>query len=281
MQSRYITSENGKSLIRLLYLSGKRFVRVHGPQHAAATAYFGIFSLFPLTLLLSSVCGILFERDAQEITIELLVNQLQMSDSSVESALKNFLQLGPAVLIASAPALILTSGTMTSSLRKGLDETFGPVRNRSFLRSRLIDYALIPLLALPLIGGFITTALWNLSTSGSNDISVLDIDQYLITPELAIGPLISLALTLLSAMLWYHFVPTRKPAIRTLWFGAIISSLGFEILKYGFTFYISRSITFDLIYGPLTSIMAIMLFIFISAYIFIFGAAVCTQTLRD
>ncbi|SVC80417.1 uncharacterized protein METZ01_LOCUS333271, partial [marine metagenome] len=50
MQSRYITSENAKSLIRLLYSSGKRFVQVHGPQHAAATAYFGIFSLFPLTL---------------------------------------------------------------------------------------------------------------------------------------------------------------------------------------------------------------------------------------
>jgi membrane protein len=116
-----------------------------------------------------------------------------------------------------------------------------------------------------------------LSTNGRGDISVLDIDQYLVTPELAIGPVISLSLTLLSAMLWYHFVPTRKPAIQTLWFGATISSLGFEILKYGFTFYISRSITFDLIYGPLTSIMAIMLFIFISAYIFIFGAAVCTQ----
>ena len=204
-----------------------------------------------------------------------------MSDSSVESTLKNLLQLGPTVLIASAPALILTSGTMTSSLRKGLDETFGPVRNRSFLRSRLIDYALIPFLALPLIGGFITTAIWSLSTSGRNDISVLEIDQYLITPELAIGPLISLSLTLVSAILWYHFVPTRKPAIRTLWFGAMISSLGFEVLKYGFTFYISRSITFDLLYGPLTSIMAIMLFIFISAYIFIFGAAVCTQTFRD
>ena len=279
MWSKAVSRLRINALANLLIDGGKRFVRVHGPQHAAATAYYGIFSLFPLTFLLSSVSGIFFEANTQEIAIEILANQLHITDESISAAMKRFLELGPPILIASTPALILTSGTMTASLRKGLDEAFGPTRNRSFLRSRLIDYSLIPFLTLPLVGGFLTTTFWDFSLINYTRLAIADLESYLQTPQMALAVILSFLLTFISTLLWYRFVPTLKPPVQALWFGALIAAAGFEAVKYGFTYYISRSITFDLFYGPLTSIMATMLFIFISAYIFIFGAAVAQQML--
>ncbi|MBK32816.1 MAG: hypothetical protein CL771_04165 [Chloroflexi bacterium] len=62
MWSKAISQLRVDAFTNLLIDGGKRFVRVHGPQHAAATAYYGIFSLFPLTFLLSSVSGIFLKQ---------------------------------------------------------------------------------------------------------------------------------------------------------------------------------------------------------------------------
>jgi membrane protein len=79
-----------------------------------------------------------------------------------------------------------------------------------------------------------------------------------------------LIITLLFAMI-YKLIPDAAIAWRDIWIGALVTALLFTAGKYGLGFYLGHS-TVGSAYGAAGSLVVILLWIYYSAQIFLFGA---------
>ena len=104
-----------------------------------------------------------------------------------------------------------------------------------------------------------------------------------LTPLLDLGlgglalRLIPWSMTLTIFLVIYRFVPDTKTSWRQVWLGALVAAVLFEIGKGIFVWYLENLATYRLIYGSLTSAMALMVWIYVSALVLIMGAEICSE----
>jgi len=81
-------------------------------------------------------------------------------------------------------------------------------------------------------------------------------------------------LTMLVLWLLYVIVPNCKVPIRYGLIGAIIATLLFELVRFGFVIYINRFATYSFIYGALAIIPIFLLWIYLLWLVVLFGALI-------
>jgi membrane protein len=149
--------------------SALNFAEDRGTQMAAAISYYGLFSLFPLTLLAAAVFGIVLRsKGVQSRVLEQLFSQLPLRAADhgiVQQALANAASLGPKLTVVSLLAALWTAGALTAAIRSALNVIFRAPRRHSRFRDKLLDYALIPIIGLPFLSGVIVTAGWRIARS--------------------------------------------------------------------------------------------------------------------
>lgn len=69
-------------------------------------------------------------------------------------------------------------------------------------------------------------------------------------------------------------LPSRRPPLRHVLRGAVVAVVLFDVSKWLIGFYISRSFIATA-YGPSSSVVAVILWIYCCAHIFLFGAEIC------
>ena len=70
----------------------------------------------------------------------------------------------------------------------------------------------------------------------------------------------------------YRLAPYVPVDWRDVLPGALLAALAFEICKAGFVLYLDRFANFESVYGPLTSIIVLLLWFYVSALILILGS---------
>ena len=270
--------------LNLLGRAAGTFSADRGTFMAAAISYYTLFSLFPLTLLAVAIFGIVIRDDVvQTRVLNSIIEFLPIEDSSIEESLRRVADLGPTLTVVSAFGSLWTAGALSAAVRSALNIAFDATRPRPMLRGKLIDYLLVPILGLPLIGGIVLTGVWRFAQQELADRwNFLD-GRFSWTWEVG-AILIPLVLTFLAFLLAYWLVPNRRLSFRYLWPGALVAALGFETLKAGFTWYLANFGNYDVIYGSIGSVIILLFWVFVSANILIFGAEIAAEVpliLRD
>jgi membrane protein len=75
----------------------------------------------------------------------------------------------------------------------------------------------------------------------------------------------------------YKFIPNTKTYWRYVWPGAVLVAILFEIGKSLFVFYIDRFSTYESVYGGVASMIILLIWIYISAFILILGAEISAE----
>ncbi|MDA1002761.1 MAG: YihY/virulence factor BrkB family protein [Chloroflexi bacterium] len=255
------------------------FVEDRGTHLSAAISYYGLFALFPLTLLAASVFGIVLRAaTVRERVVDQLFTQLPLNPSNAETvreALSNAAALGPTLSIVSLFGALWTAGALSAAIRSALNQIFEVPRGRPLLRGKLFDYVLLPIISLPFVGGLILTTVWRIAQRQVEEIAFLR-GQALWLWELG-AFLIPLGLSFAAFLLLYWLVPNREVRVRYAWPGALVAALLFEGLKVGFAFYLANLATFDLVYGPLSSVIVLMFWVYLAANIMLFGAEIASE----
>ena len=83
-----------------------------------------------------------------------------------------------------------------------------------------------------------------------------------------------LAILLFFFLIMYIVLPNRKTSLIYELPGAILSSLGWIGFSYGFAFYIDNMANFSYVYGSLTAIVLLLLWVYFCMYILFIGAEV-------
>ena len=75
----------------------------------------------------------------------------------------------------------------------------------------------------------------------------------------------------------YKVLPNTKTHWRYIWPGALLAALLFEGGKYLFVFYLENFATFSAVYGSIGSVIALLLWAYVSAFILILGAELSSE----
>jgi YihY family inner membrane protein len=86
---------------------------------------------------------------------------------------------------------------------------------------------------------------------------------------------IPLLLVFFGLSLFYRLAPRRPTQFIEVWIAALCSTALLQVAESPFVIYLKNFATLNVIFGAIGGIMALLLWIYVSGYIFIFGACLC------
>jgi membrane protein len=246
------------------------------PSMGAALAYYTLFSLAPLLLIVVSVAGLVFGDDAARGEIQ---NQLKdlMGDvgaGAVQGMLASVREPAEGLMSTAVGLVLLVVGATTvfAELQDALDRVWGvPERLRksgwlTLVRARLMAFGMILALGFLLIVSLVTSAM--IAAMGRSLNPVFGGWQAFVEASNAIGGFLLVAIMF---GLIYKVMPRQCVLFSDVWLGALIAALLFTGGKLLIGAYIGRSAVASG-FGAAGSLVVVLLWVYFSAQILLVGA---------
>jgi membrane protein len=210
-------------------------------DRAAAVAYYALLSILPLILGVIAILGLFLPSAAVKEALHAFFQQnIPAYASFLENNIENIIKMRGTFGILSALGLLWTGSALFSSLNRAINRSCGISVGKS--------------------APFHKRKLWELSMSLG----------------IIIVFIFSWGVSLLVSIL-YKFIPNCKMHWRFIWPGALLAAVLLEGLQILFSVYITSFASFELIYGSITAIVIVLLWVYFSALAVILGAEFITQ----
>ena len=238
---------------------------------SAAISYYILLSLFPLALAAITILGY-FSRspDIGARVTQAIADLLPVSGQVVSATIQGVSQ-GWGTAGAIAIIGLLWSGMgFFGAVRKSLNTAWGIKQPRPFLRERLMEFLMMLGLGALLIISLGLTAAFKIIQAAN-----ISIFGHLLSNGLlwhAIVIITSVAITFVGFLFLYKFVPNTRVRWRHVWVGALVAAVLLEIVKNVFVWFVGHFATYNLVYGSVGTIIALMVWSYISAMILLFCA---------
>jgi len=261
----------------LLKQTGQEFLQDKAPQLGAALAYYTVFSLAPLILVLLSLVGVIFRHDPAGAWNKITQQMSYFLDPSAVQVVQNIAQKASepgkstiATIIGVALALFGASGVF-GQLQDALNTIWGVKAKPGggiwgFLRSRFLSFAMV--------GGICFLLLVSLTLE-----SVLKGFSHYVQSMLPGGIIIAMtvylvfdfAVIVLLFAIIFKFLPDVNIQWRDVWIGAVMTAVLFGVGKWALGFYLGSG-TAGSAYGAASSLITLLLWVYYSSQILLFGA---------
>ena len=253
------------------------YVQDNGSLAAAAVGFYVFLSLVPMLLLAVAGVGFLLgsperARDIVFTYIKQYSPSLAAANSLQVRAMVNELVHGRGAATGIGLVFMLWSGTsLMVTLERAINVAWDCDRQRMFLLNRLLGLGmLVTSGVLFLISFGVTTALDALKSANICLLGLASASW----PWMwgLFGYLVPLTFTIIAFTLMYKVLPCTFVPIRAALFGGLFAGILWEAAKLLFSFYVSRYAGYSRIYGSLTGIIVLMVWINYSAIVAIVGA---------
>jgi membrane protein len=242
----------------------------------AALAYYTLFSLAPLLLIVISVAGLVFGQEAArgEITSQLRDLMGEQGASAVQALLASVDKPTEGVVATVVGLILLLVGATTvfGELQDSLDRIWrAPTQDRAsgwlaLVRTRLLSFGMILAIGFLLMVSLVLSALlsimehwWSMLFGGWLFIAS------------AVNGIAGFFLIAALFALIYKVMPRVRVQWRDVWIGAVFTALLFTLGKALIGFYIGRSGVVSA-FGAAGSLIVVLLWVYYSAQIFLIGA---------
>ena len=271
---------------RVLYGAVNELIEDDGLVLAASIAFFTIFSLGPVLLLVVAIAGLVFGEDQTRAEIQNQFESLMGADSAqfIAGVISRARQGGSGLAaLISLGTLIVGATGVFAQLKAALNQVWGvqikAEKPRSTLMrlvwGRVLSFAMILVLAFVLLASLVVSAaLSALARWSSGLVPEQEILMRLANTGISFG-----VLTLLFAAA-LKILPDAVIGWRVVWFGGAVTALLFTIGKELIGMYLGQGSVAS-VYGAAGSLIVILLWVYYSAIIFLFGAEVTQVTARE
>ncbi len=265
------------NVFSLLKQTFQEWLQDKAPQLGAALAYYTVFSLAPLILVLLAIVGVIFRDNpagawhkiTQQMSYFLDPSALQVVQSIAQKAS----QPGKstiATIIGIALALFGASGVF-GQLQDALNTIWGVKAKPGtgvwgFLRARFLSFAMVGGICFLLLVSLAVEAL--LKGFSHYVQSVLPGG---IGIALSVYLVFDFAVVVLLFAMIFKFLPDVQIQWRDVWIGAIITAILFGIGKWLLGFYLGSGAAGSA-YGAASSLITLLLWVYYSSQILLFGA---------
>ncbi|MEP6958407.1 MAG: YihY/virulence factor BrkB family protein [Nitrospirota bacterium] len=266
---------NFKAMWKLLGATYTKWTEDHAQRLGAALAFYTVFSLAPILLIVIAIAGLVFGQEAAEGQIIGQIQGLVGEDSA--KAIQGMLAYArkPSTsLIATGLALVTLLFGATSVFAQVQDalNTIWGVESKpglgiiQTLKDRFISFVAVLGSGFLLLVSLVLNA--GLAAVGKTLESLLPAPEFILQ---AINFLLSfVVITLLFAMI-YKLIPDVSNRWQDVWVGAGMTSLFFTIGKFLIGLYLGKS-EVGLAYGAAGSLIVVLLWVYYASQIFLFGA---------
>jgi len=243
-------------------------------QYAAAIAYRVLFSLFPLTIALVSIFGLVLQDDElRQKVINELIDILPVSQSgqgNIQHSIDQIATPLSAIGLISLVALLWGATGMMASIRLGLEAAMKVDRGRPAARAKLVDFVLVA------AAGVLVLVVVGLSAFGAFFSMLADrFTEWagIATPSgLLLRDGVQLVAIGVTVLLLYRFVPARKLRRRGALAGAILTAVGVWGATKVLAIVFSDFSRYNVIYGSLAGVTTFLFFVYVVAWILLLGA---------
>ena len=245
-------------------------------RQSAVIAYYAIFSIPGLLVLIIAITGYFFGRDAVN---ENIINQISSTmgadtAASIKDMLTKASQSKSSMIgsIISIGVLLIGATGVFVELQKSLNDIWHvePVKQSGIwliVKARLFSFGLIVAIAfLLLVSLVVSTGLTALS-----DIIKAYTSEFTVIVFNVINFLFSLAVISLLFSFMFKILPDAKIEWKHVWFGSLLTGLLFTIGKTALAFYFGTANPAS-VYGAAGSVILMLLWVSYSSMIVFFGA---------
>jgi membrane protein len=268
----------------LLTRSSRKFADDKAGLLAAAIAYWAIFSVFPLLLLLVGFFGLVLDgSELQGRVIDEVLKALPFSEDKgreeVTKAVEGISGARGGVFGVLGLAVAAWSGSnMFGAIRRSLNSVFGYEEGSSLAKEKLRDLAMVAGLAPFFLSSIMVTALLQLAQTTSEELPLIGGSVRVLGPGwdlLSVCVPMVISFAAFSAL--FVLAPARRNSLRRAWPGALVAAILFEFAKFGFTIYLESVATHEVVYGSLGVMVAFFLWVYLTSSILLFGAEVVCE----
>lgn len=240
----------------------------HVGAYAAQSAYFFMLCMIPIILLLITMVQYTPVTKADVMTAVIQVFPTSV-DSMITSIVNQVYNQSSGIIPITVVVALWSAGKGVLAMTSGLNCVYkcNETRNYIFLRIRATIYTvmfilvIIFLLVLSVFGNTLNIFI-------AAHVPILkNLADRLIAMRTIITPIVLMVFCLLI----YKFLPNRKDKLRKQMPGAVFAAIGWMIVSWIFSVYVDIFKGFSDMYGSLTTIVLIMLWMYFCMYCILLG----------
>jgi Ca2+-transporting ATPase len=265
----------------VLWRTMVKYAETDGEQRAASFAYYALFATLPLLVLLITV-GTRFLGDRAQATDQVfaLVSEYVVVDlgspEQVRATVEGFMRTRLGSGLVSFVILLWCSLRFFRALVRGVNSAWGTLEY-SWWRLPLKNLLMVAFLASALLIGLVAPTILN----GVEH--YYQVHRDILSFDFGLGGrMVQLARDLLpplllfySLVLFYKFAPRRKTTFREVWLEAVLVTAALGGLQKLFVLYAGRVTDFNVLYGTFGSVVALLLWIYLTGTVIIIGGCLC------
>ena len=244
---------------------------------AAGVAYYALFSLFPFLLGLIAIIGLAADSNTVRSEIrEWAADNLPgtgdfISDNVIASAEASG-SLGAISIIG----LLWSGSAIFGAITKVVNRAWDIQHDRPFIKGKIMQLSMAMSVGILFALALTTASLAQTAERYAHtDIPVLaQADEVL---GMLLLRILSFVFNLAIFLILYKVLPNTWTHWRYIWPGALVAALLFEGGKFLFVLYLDNFATFSAVYGSIGSVIALLLWAYVSAFILILGAEMSSE----
>jgi membrane protein len=264
---------NPKSLWLVIKEAAIQWVDDKAPLLGAALAYYTVFSLAPLLVIVIGIAGLLLGHDAAQVGVTSQLENLvgAKGGEAIRTMLASANQpdSGGVGSVFGIIMLVFGASGLFSQLQDALNTIWHvqPKPGRGFagiVRDRFLSFSMVVGVAFLLLVSLVVSA-------GLAALASLLHDWQTSVVGLSIATLVDLTvLTFLFAMV-FRFLPEVRIAWRNVWLGSVITALLFTVGKILISLYLGHS-GIASAYDAAGSFAVLLVWVYYTSQVFLFGA---------
>lgn len=229
-------------------------------------AYISLLSLVPFIAVMFSVMGAfpMFSEWREQLEAFLYANVVPSRGEELRLYIAGFVENIGKMTAVGVAALVVVALMLIHNIDKTINRIFR-IKKRPRLSILFSVYWMVLTFGPILLGASVAVSSYLLSLSSLAEGYTPGLNTLL----LALTPYM---FSILAFFLLYLVVPNAKVRYGHALIGATVASLLFELLKEGFTFYISQFPTYQAIYGALALVPILFLWVYLVWLVVLFGA---------
>jgi Ca2+-transporting ATPase len=255
-----------------LFLAAKTFSRIDGGQRAGAFAFYAFFALFPLVVLSVTVTSLFIDPgNAETRVISYVEGYIPISGETeqfVFDTVEGVVEARRGAGLLACLMLVWSAIQFFSNLIFTTNRAWG-TEVYSWWRLPLKSLFLLGILIGAVLAGMALPVIVRMAQNWLLPIPLLRFTYPLwnfVLPSAAV---------FLCLSLFYSVAPRRSTRFSEVWVPALFATVLLRTAESFFVIYLERFATFNVVYGAFGGIMALLLWIYLSGWIIIFGVCLC------
>lgn len=249
------------------------FTMMRGPEAAASLSYYSLFSIFPILLAAVSIASTFLEQEVvQEKLLEVIREFVPVSASFINNLIQGVLEQRGAFTVVAIIGLVWSASNVFDKIIVNINRAFPKGRNPGFIQSRAMALLIILVVVVLFLGSIAIDTIQ----------SIFEIDNvqfngiFLVKTRLYewLRWVIPLVIKLLLFIALYTWIPRNKSILfKARLIGALVAAGLWELATRALSWALATGFTnYEPVYGSLSSIIALMTWMYLTGYIVFLGA---------